>query len=189
MRRTMEKANESLEGELHMVAKGETQSRARAEIGVIPVWAWVVSGVAFVTAQALFDIFIGRDKGAPPVWARPLLGLLVGIVTGCWILFLGYINRDAKRRGMSPTLWTVIAIVIPNALGIILYFVLRQPLLILCPQCGRAGQVGFSFCSYCSCRLGPSCSRCHRTVRSSDLYCPSCGCSLQSSEVTTTGSR
>jgi len=172
-----------------MLAKDETHSRARTEIGVIPVWAWAVSGVAFIGAQLLFDIFIGREKGAPPAWARPLLGLLLGIVVGCWILFLGYINRDAKRRGMSPTLWTIIAIVIPNALGIILYFVLRQPLLTLCPQCGHAVQVGFSFCPHCSCKLGPTCSRCQRAVQTSDLYCPYCGNSLQSPEVTTSDSR
>lgn len=163
-----------------MPAKEETRSRARTEIGVIPVWGWVVSGIVFVAAQVLFDIFIGRDKGAPPVWARPLLGFLVGIVTGCWILFLAYINRDAKRRGMSPTLWTVVAIIIPNALGIILYFVLRQPLLSSCPRCGYALQAGFSFCPHCSCKLSPTCPSCQRAVGAIDLYCAYCGTSLQS---------
>ena len=50
-----------------------------------------------------------------PAWCRPLLGLLAGVVAGCYLLFIGYINRDAKRRGMSPTLWTIVAVIIPNA--------------------------------------------------------------------------
>jgi hypothetical protein len=163
-----------------MLAKDETRSQARTEISVIPAWGWVVAGIAFVAAQVLFDIFIAREKDAPPMWGRILLGLLVGVVVGCWILFLGYINRDSRRRGMSPTLWTVVAIVIPNALGIILYFVLRQPLLSSCPQCGHAVQAGFSFCPHCSCKLSPTCPSCQRAVGASDLYCPYCGASLQS---------
>ena len=59
--------------------------------------------------------------------ARPVLGLLAGVGGGCFLLLIGYINRDAKRRGMSPTLWTIVAVLIPNGLGIILYFILRQP--------------------------------------------------------------
>lgn len=162
-----------------MLTQEETPTRARTEIKIIPAWAWILAGISFVGGQLLFDIMIARQADAPPAWSRPLLGLLVGLVAGCWLLLIGYINRDAKRRGMSPTLWTIVSIIVPNALGIIVYFVLRQPLRSLCPQCGYAVQPGFSFCPHCSYKLNPSCPQCQRSVGPNDLYCPSCGASLQ----------
>lgn len=163
-----------------MLAKDETRTRASAEIKVIPTWAWVLAGVGIVGTQIAFDFFIGRKPGAPPPWARPLLGLLVGLVVGCYLLLIGYINRDAKRRGMSPVLWTIVAIIIPNALGIILYFVLRQPLRTACPRCGHVMHPGFGFCPQCSYKLTPICPQCQRSVGVNDIYCPYCGTSLRS---------
>jgi RNA polymerase subunit RPABC4/transcription elongation factor Spt4 len=104
---------------------------------------------------------------------------LAGIVVGCYLLLIGYICSDAKRRGMSSTLWTLVAVLIPNALGILLYFVLRQPLRSVCPQCGHAVQNGFNFCPRCNCKLSPSCPQCQRLVGASDVFCPYCGTSLR----------
>ena len=106
------------------------------------------------------------------------MGLGAGLAGVCYLLLIGYINRDAKRRGMSPTLWTIMAIIIPNALGIILYFLLRQPRSSVCPQCGHAVQTGFNFCPRCNYKLSPSCPQCQRVVGVGDIYCPYCGTSL-----------
>lgn len=162
-----------------MLAKEETGSGIKGEIRIIPQWAWVLAGIVFVAAQVFFNIAAARPPHPLQAWARPLLGLLAGIFAGCYTLLIGYINRDAKRRGMSPTLWTIVAIIIPNALGIILYFVLRQALQRLCPQCGCAVQAGFCFCPQCSCKLSPSCPQCQRMVGSNDVYCPYCGTSVR----------
>jgi len=107
-----------------------------------------------------------------------LLGLAAGLGGVCFLLLIGYINRDAKRRGMSPTLWTIMALIIPNALGIILYFLLRQPRSSVCPQCGYTVQSGFNFCPRCNHKLGPSCPQCQRVVGADAVYCPYCGTSL-----------
>ena len=164
-----------------MLAKEETRTFAAAEIKIIPAWAWILAGVAFVASQWYFNIAVVHQPHPHPIqaWARPLLGLLAGILGGCYLLLIGYINRDAKRRGMSPTLWTIVAIIIPNALGIILYFVLRLALPSACPQCSHAVQSGFSFCPHCSYRLSPSCPQCQRAVAATDVYCPYCGNSLR----------
>jgi len=162
-----------------MLVKEETQTGPVAEIKIVPAWAWVLAGIGFGCMQFVFNVVLARQSDAPPAWARPLLGLLVGMVLGCFLLFIGYINRDAKRRGMSPVLWTIVAVLIPNALGIILYFVLRQPLRSACPQCGNAVQTGFSFCPRCSYKLSPNCPQCQRAVGVNDVYCPYCGASLR----------
>jgi RNA polymerase subunit RPABC4/transcription elongation factor Spt4 len=130
---------------------------------------------------------MARELHAPPVWARPLLGILAGLGGVCYLLFIGYINRDAKRRGMSPTLWTLVAILIPNCLGFLLYFILRHPLHSACPQCGNAVQTGFNFCPRCSHKLSPSCPQCQRVVGMNDVYCPYCATSLRNPEGPASG--
>jgi hypothetical protein len=162
-----------------MQVKNETQSGLTAEIKIVPPWAWALAVVPFAAAQWFFNIAVARHPHAPPVWARPLLGLLAGIGVGCYLVLIGYISRDSKRRGMSPILWTIVAIVIPNGLGILLYFVLRQALRSACPQCGNAVQPGFNFCPRCSYKLSPSCPQCQRFVGVNDVYCPYCGTSLR----------
>jgi RNA polymerase subunit RPABC4/transcription elongation factor Spt4 len=162
-----------------MQVKNENQSIFARELKIVPVWAWVLAGICFVCAQIFFNVALAHHPGGPPAWARPLLGLLAGIGGACYLLIIGYINRDAKRRGMSSALWTIVAIVIPNALGILLYFVLRQPLHGDCPQCGHAIQTGFAFCPQCSCRLGMNCVQCQRLIGSDDRFCPYCGCSVR----------
>jgi hypothetical protein len=161
-----------------MQVRNENQTGLTSEIKIIPTWAWTLAGIVFIAAQWFFNVALASHHDAPPAWARPLLGLLAGVGGGCYLLFIGYINRDAKRRGMSPTLWTVVAIIIPNALGIILYFVLRQPRSCLCPQCNCTVQMGFNFCPRCSCKLSPSCPQCQRLVGANDVYCPYCGTAM-----------
>jgi RNA polymerase subunit RPABC4/transcription elongation factor Spt4 len=170
-----------------MQVKNETQTGLTSEIKIVPTWAWTLAGIAFIAAQWFFNINLARHAGAPPAWSRPLLGLLAGVGGGCFLLLIGYINRDAKRRGMSRLLWTVMAVIIPNALGIILYFLLRQPLGSACPQCGNAVQTGFNFCPRCSYKLSPSCPQCQRLVGVNDVYCPYCASSLRNPAAPASG--
>ena len=172
-----------------MQVNNETQTRLTAEIKIVPPWAWMLAGIAFVAAQWFFNIAVARQSNAPPVWSRPLLGILAGVGAGCYLLFIGYINRDAKRRAMSPVLWTIVAVIIPNALGIILYFILRQPLRSGCPQCGQAVQTEFNFCPRCSYKLSPSCPQCQRLVGVNDVYCPYCATALRHPTAPSSGLR
>ncbi len=76
-------------------------------------------------------------------------GLLAGVVIAIWVLGLGFVYADARRRAMPPILWTLIAAFIPNLLGFLLYFALRRPIALPCPQCGQATTAGQRFCSWC----------------------------------------
>jgi len=166
-----------------MQVKNETPTGLTAEVRIIPPWAWTLAGIVFVSAQWFFNIVLARQRHAPATWERVLLGLLAGTIVGCYFLFVGYVSRDAQRRGMRPILWTLVAILIPHGLGIILYFILRQPVPVACPQCGTAVQTGFNFCPRCHYKLGPSCPHCQRVVGVNDLYCPYCGTALRNQPV------
>lgn len=158
--------------------KNKRQSVLAREIKIVPWWAWALAAIPFVAAEWYLNFEIVRHPHAPPVWERPLFGILAGAFGAAYLLLIVYVNRDSKRRGMSPTLWTLVAILVPNLLGILLYFVLRQPLVRACPQCGSAVQTGFNFCPRCSCKLAPTCPQCQRIVSQTDAYCPYCGISL-----------
>lgn len=88
------------------------------------------------------------------------MGLLAGSIAGIWVLCLGYVYADARRRTMHPVLWTLIAALIPNLLGFLLYFALRQPVMLPCPGCGRPIATEQRFCSWCGCeRASPPSSQ------------------------------
>jgi hypothetical protein len=151
------------------------------ELKIIPKWAIVLGVVAFVCMQFVFNFVLPTQKGnanPPPAVVLSLLGILTGSILACYILLIGYVNRDAGRRGMSRALWTVIVIFIPNALGFILYFLLRQPLMQPCPQCHAQVQASFNYCPACNTKLHPHCAQCQRMVRLTDTFCPYCGFKL-----------
>ena len=152
------------------------------ELHVIPAWARIVAAIVFVAVQFAM-IVVGAHEAHPmPLWGRILGGFFAGAVVGCYVLLIGYINRDAGRRGMNRLVWTLLAIFIPNALGIILYFLLRGPLTMLCGKCGCAVQAGFSYCPRCGENLSSHCSRCQHAIRPGDVFCPYCGNSLAPAE-------
>ena len=84
-------------------------------------------------------------------------------------------NRDAKRRGMNSTLWTVLVLILLPAYfvtGFIIYFLLREPLPYKCSRCNAVVSARFNYCPECKFNLRPSCPSCRREVRLGDRYCP-----------------
>jgi predicted amidophosphoribosyltransferase len=57
----------------------------------------------------------------------------------------------------------------------VLYFLLRQPMVSLCPACGTHVQSDFHFCPQCNYQLLANCGHCFRTVRATDQFCTRCG--------------
>lgn len=77
------------------------------------------------------------------------MGLLAGVVIAVWVICLGYVYADARRRAMPPILSTLMAAFIPNLLGFLIYFVIRRPIALPCPRCGQAMRADHPFCSWC----------------------------------------
>ena len=73
-------------------------------------WAWILAAIGFLSMQFVFNVVIARQPDAPPAWAGVLLGLLVGLILTCYLLLIGYVNRDSGRRGMSRVLWTTVSV-------------------------------------------------------------------------------
>lgn len=148
------------------------------EMKLVPTWAIALAILVFACAQVLFHVWIPTQHNPPPPVARVLLGIIAGAVLAAWMMLVGYVNQDARRRNMSRLWWTLLVIFIPNALGFVLYFLLRQPAQQPCPQCGTMVLPGFNYCPKCNCKLHPHCAQCQRPVRLADIYCPYCGYKL-----------
>jgi uncharacterized membrane protein YidH (DUF202 family) len=144
------------------------------ELRIIPGWAYVLSIALLVGIEIVVPIMRARHAHPMPLAALIVVMVLVGILFVALGLLIGYVNRDARRRGMNATLWTIMVILIPNAIGYILYFLVREPLVFNCPQCGGTVSARFNFCPKCKYNLHPACPECKNAVRTEDRYCPNC---------------
>jgi predicted amidophosphoribosyltransferase len=79
---------------------------------------------------------------------------------------------------MNAVLWVLLAIFIPNAIGIILYFILRQPLPVPCPSCQAPAGSDQAFCARCGTAVRPACPRCRQPVQEGWTHCGRCGATV-----------
>ncbi|HEX4546707.1 MAG TPA: zinc ribbon domain-containing protein [Candidatus Acidoferrum sp.] len=166
------------------------------EFRIIPRWLIILVFVLFILAQgiALLVNLSAPQRGEeifPPDLNNDVVLAslaLAGIVTAAslgmaTIIFLiAYVNRDAKRRGMHSALWTLLALLLSwpfPFLGVIIYFLMREPLPYPCPQCGTTAGARFNFCPNCKCNLHPSCPECKHEIAEIDKFCPYCGNDLK----------
>lgn len=157
-------------------------TRFRDELKVIPAPAWIIAFVvyaAFAIVLLTFAIPSDREMSRWPTWGAMVFSLGISVIVFVLTLLIGYVNGDAKRRGMRRGLWTVIAIFFPNVIGIILYFFVREPLT-TCSQCHAQVRSTFSFCSNCGTALKTACPACRRPVEPGWKNCAYCGAALSS---------
>jgi hypothetical protein len=115
----------------------------RSGFGLIPGLAKILATLAF--AGFFFGIFEAyRASGL-----GTLMGLVGGTLGGAYFLLAGYIYSDAGRRGMPPVPWAALAVLVPNCMGFVLYFLLRKPILHPCPSCGRGVAPDAAYCPRC----------------------------------------
>lgn len=160
------------------------------EIRLIPRWLVIAVTVLFVLAQAIAITVnwtgVGNNGESWPAGYTQIQGALIMAATvagiaipiACLLFLIGYVNADAKRRGMHSTLWTLLVIILLPAYlatGFVIYFLVREPLPYNCPQCGSIVSARFNYCPECKHNLRPTCPQCRREVRPSDHYCPHCG--------------
>jgi len=152
----------------------------REEFRVVPKAMVAVAVLLFLAMQVvLLAVLFRRDAHPPPVVLQVPIAFLGGSVLAFFALLIGYINRDAKRRGMNYKLWTFLVLVIPNGIGYIIYFVVRQPIWSACPQCSATVNPGFNFCPKCKFNLHPACPQCHRGIEAGATFCPYCAAELK----------
>jgi hypothetical protein len=128
----------------------------RNGFGLIPGPAKIVAAIAFLFFFfGVFNAYRTNSLGT-------LIGLAGGILGGAYFLLAGYVYADAVRRGMPAIPWTALAVLVPNCVGFVLYFLLRKTILHPCASCGRGIAPDAAFCPRCGqpqTNPGPEASR------------------------------
>jgi len=157
-------------------------SSFKEETRLIPVPARIIAAAAYVLCAIGFGLLFrySTDAGlqSTPEIGKLLMIFGTGLMLAIYVLLIGYVNGDAKRRGMRYVMWTLLAIFIPNGIGVILYFILRDPPLKPCPHCAQIVRPGFTFCPHCGTSLLPTCPNCGKNVELGWSNCPQCGTKL-----------
>ena len=147
---------------------------------VIPKVAWFVLFFLWIVFGTLiFQYGLDDPQFANwPALGRIALAYGATLAGAAYVLLIVYVYGVAKRRGMRYVMWTLLAIFIPEAIGIILYFIFRGPLPVSCPSCARSVKASFVFCPYCSTPLQATCPQCGLAVDRAWAHCPKCGTKL-----------
>ena len=154
----------------------------RDEFAIIPEFVKFLAIIALACGLYFFLNIMPRHHPHPPIFpVRLLIGVAAGTAAAAYLLLIGYVNQDAKRRDMGQLLWTLLVIFIPNGIGFLAYFLLRKPLVQNCPKCGDRIDKGFHFCPKCGFALSPTCGQCGQTVSAEFVCCPYCGKALGAS--------
>lgn len=174
------------------------RSTFRQELRIIPkwlVWLCIVLYVVGLLVGLSVNVHLYETEGVtamfpgdgsirePGLSCLALAGVItLGVLAFSTMLFmLGYVYRDAKRRGMNAGLWTLLVLILSPAyllIGLIIYLLVREPLPYACPQCSTTVNARFNFCPNCKYNLHPACPQCQREVSDSDKFCPYCATEL-----------
>jgi hypothetical protein len=149
-------------------------------VGLIRPAAWVVAAILFFGMQALFWFVVWPQSHPDELeklsdFGKICIPLLAGAFLACYVLLIGFVYVDAKRRGMRYVMWTLLATFIGNGIGIILYFLMRDPMPTPCPKCSRLAAQSFTFCPSCGAELMRTCKVCHRKLGQGWSNCAYCG--------------
>lgn len=153
---------------------------------VIPPAAWFVAFLAYSAFALLcYFVFLPRDRGMRYWldWQKTLFSVGIPIFLFCYVLLIGYINGDARRRRMRHVMWTLLAIFVPNLIGVLLYFLLRDPLPAPCPACGKIADGNLAFCPHCGAGLALSCPQCRRVIEAGWDNCAYCGAKVKDAPI------
>ena len=149
-------------------------SRLSREFGVATRLGVALSALLAFVAALLFVLLFGKT----PLAVRLALGAAMASLIFVYGFLVSYVHGDAKRRGMRPGLWALVAALVPHALGFVAYFLLREPLLQRCGACGTTARRDFAFCSQCGSPLCRGCPGCRRLVEAAWSHCTHCGTKL-----------
>lgn len=152
------------------------------DLAMIPAWSVVLAIIAFASMQYLVHFVLPHHK-PDMLPMRLLMGYSWGTLFASYVLLVGYVSRDVKRRNMSPGLWMLIVIMMPGGIGAVVYFLLRQPIMSRCPHCSTEIASNYNFCAQCQFQMAPVCGQCFRGVEITDVYCKQCGHDLQEDHV------
>lgn len=129
-----------------------------------------------------------------------IIALFGAFLLAFWISMIVWTFRDVRSRSRDifAQLLATLMVIVFNAPGLLLYFILRPPQTLAevydraleeeallkdieerltCPGCKRKVEADFTFCPDCHTRLKKACPACERLLHLKWNICPYCGAS------------
>lgn len=155
-------------------------SSFRENLRVIPRGAWITALVIYFVGAPLiyFGLSTDPEMAQWPEAGKLAFAFLIPLFIFPLVALWGYVYGDARRRHMNAIGWTLLAFFVPYMIGVILYFILRDPLPADCPSCHQTVPAKFVFCPNCGKALRPHCPQCGKAVERSWANCGFCGTKL-----------
>lgn len=179
------------------IRRKRESTRFRDELRIIPRWlVWTCLALYIIALiigmlvnlhgfQNNGQVFPGDEsmRNEPALSYLALAGVITfgSAAFSAMLFMLGYVYRDAKRRGMHAGLWTILVLILSSStffIGLIIYLLVREPLPFNCPKCSATVNARFNFCPNCKYNLHPVCPACQREVADDDKFCPYCAAEL-----------
>ena len=156
-------------------------SRLSEGFRIVPTTARIVAAVLWAGLVTIMIVLFTQDPsfGWWFWWQKALLMAFVPVLPVVYVLLVGYVYADAKRRYMRYGVWTLLAAIVPYLIGVIIYFLMRDPLPSPCPKCSAVAPASFIFCPHCGTALKPSCPQCGKSVEHDWTNCAYCGRKLE----------
>lgn len=154
------------------------------ETGLIPWWSYGLAAGVFIGLETLiYPLIIEHRTQGRPVTLSVIWSISLGLFLSFYMLMVGYVLRDSRRRGMNPLAWTLIMLALmPSGLGFVIYFLLRSPIVLRCPKCEAQVGAESNFCTRCRFQLRPVCEHCQHSLRAGDSFCAYCGSPVSESQ-------
>ncbi len=132
-------------------------------------------------AAALIVFSSDLLESADDQMAFVILLLALLMTYGISIIIGVVVYKDAGKIGMNQWMWVTITVFVPNAIGIIIYLVVRssEKKKMRCHSCGSLVQSDFAKCPHCGIDLKMLCPGCSKPVDSLWNVCPYCSQALQ----------
>ncbi len=160
-------------------------TRFEEEWALVPAGArWVAVFVFLVMAGLMASLFLlpliveHEYRGLLFVFPVFLMTLIGAVALAIYVLLIGYVYGDARRRAMNQVMWTLLAVFIPSGVGVILYFILRDPIPVPCPSCGNPARKGHAYCASCGTAVRAACPQCRQPLEAGWRNCVRCGAPL-----------
>jgi hypothetical protein len=157
-------------------------SSFRNNLRVIPRGAWIAALIIYVgfAVGLHFGVTTDPEMSQWPLPGQLAFNFLLPLFVFLPAALFGYIYGDAKRRYMNAIGWTLLSVFVPYLIGVILYFILRDPLPADCPDCHSMVPAKFTFCPNCGKPVRPHCPQCGKAVEHAWTNCGFCGTKLPS---------
>ena len=148
------------------LSDGRDEAIEGDSLKLIPAWSIGVAVCVFLLSIWWFNhgpVPIHRRPGSLPM--HLIMGYTTGTALASYTLLVGYVSRDVKRRNMPAALWMLIVVIMPGGIGAVVYFLLRQPTMVRCPNCTTELTAGVHFCPQCRFQVAPVCGHAFEAFR------------------------